>query len=692
MAQNENREDVENQENNENLPTLGAFEFAMLTALAHPERRIVFKIEISGRTPPPPFEFDTRDFMSLRDEENALIAEIMEEYAEPVVLDIGCGIGRHLVGCQERNSEAKLMGVDMAPHLLEVCRQRMRGGTFDHQRFDEVPVDQMFDVVMIMGNSLGVFGNQESVRANLKNIHARLNPRGTLLVEAGPFMGRDFFVAEHVIQYDNLTDGPFPWCYASQNWLHSELEAIGFTKIETCPSSQSGPFFICRAQKAESIVSSEGDTSAVASSIHPVGGQASDGGRASQTDNNRVQNSTAKRLAERALRQSLLSKNGEDDFTVGKNVFENRENVFETLGNPEGTTGRTFFYPGAGADFEPLWRLTHLYDWFLYCDLSMNEADFCRMFPESGELQVQANHNGTRDLIRVVKRQRLDNDRLPQWDDLLIQDLSSSLRIPSGEIRERIPSDPGVQDKDDWGYRVQLSRRIGAHSREITLYYLRTEGVATYWKFFANHDAPPGGLCVHPVCCDWELEHQDSLLNRLVLSYSNKPWLKYAARNRESNCGKIWQEFREWNDIVARTTGPCPRPRKLLAGGESERLEGARTIILRNEPLTWKTVHDCDAVLISKPMKDGVSWPCGIHLVASEFHQNHRPMSEKLEHLEEYCSERRIKRLASVPFGFEDEGIVLRDWVSSSGWPEEIHFYCPTPGDYYSLAHEKLLP
>ncbi|MCX6923488.1 MAG: hypothetical protein NT154_09815 [Verrucomicrobia bacterium] len=56
-------------------------------------------------------------------------------------------------------------------------------------------------------------------------------------------------------------------------------------------------------------------------------------------------------------------------------------------------------------------------------------------------------------------------------------------------------------------------------------------------------------------------------------------------------------------------------------------------------------------------------------------------MAGVLSDVEGVCQQHGVERVACVPFGFEDEGVVLDQWRRRNGPPLKLDIYCETRGD-----------
>lgn len=113
------------------------------------------------------------------------------------VLDVGCGVGRHVLWLQERGVEA--VGIDHSPGAIAVarqrgCRQVHLGGVMDV----EFP-DDSFDAAIMFGNNAGIGGTIEGCRAMFRRLARWVCPGGMLIAEGRDLLRSDY--PEH-LAYD----------------------------------------------------------------------------------------------------------------------------------------------------------------------------------------------------------------------------------------------------------------------------------------------------------------------------------------------------------------------------------------------------------------------------------------------------------------------------------------------------------
>ena len=97
------------------------------------------------------------------------------------VLDFGAGAGQHALALQARG--LAVTAIDSSPLAIDVCRRR---GVRDARVADGLALHGTpgsFDTVLMLGNSLGIAGTPDGLRALFTRLHRLVAPGGQMLAE-----------------------------------------------------------------------------------------------------------------------------------------------------------------------------------------------------------------------------------------------------------------------------------------------------------------------------------------------------------------------------------------------------------------------------------------------------------------------------------------------------------------------------
>ncbi len=186
-------------------------------------------------------------FLQLRvDEERLLDSISLPDNGK--VLDYGCGVGRHLSHIRAKNAAVQCFGIDTCDLLLNHCRHVLAPATFV-KALNELEGEQ-FDLIMLMGNGLGVLGDEIQAVSGLEQLVSILRPHGRLLIESGNPFGAGYATKICHIQYQQHRDGPFNWGFADRAWVKDTMRQIGSTVEFRKSDGLGGMFFFAVAEKS----------------------------------------------------------------------------------------------------------------------------------------------------------------------------------------------------------------------------------------------------------------------------------------------------------------------------------------------------------------------------------------------------------------------------------------------------------
>jgi SAM-dependent methyltransferase len=167
------------------------------------------------------------------------------------VLDVGCGAGRVCLHLQQRGLD--VVGIDISPGAVEVCRRR---GVRDARVCAIEDVSDslgVFDTIVMLGNNFGLFASRAKARRLLRRFHGLTNDRGRIVAET-----RDVYRTEdpvhltyHVlnrrrgrmagqirirVRYRRLKTSWFDYLMVSRDELEELLDGTGWHLARTLDS------------------------------------------------------------------------------------------------------------------------------------------------------------------------------------------------------------------------------------------------------------------------------------------------------------------------------------------------------------------------------------------------------------------------------------------------------------------------
>ena len=145
-------------------------------------------------------------------------------YVRGRALDVGCGAGRVCLHLQERGLQ--VIGIDVSPGAVEVCRQR---GVRDVRLLSIDDVDESLgtlDTIVMFGNNFGLFASATKAKRLLRRFHGLTSDRGRILAET-----RDVYA----------TDDPAHLAYQARNRARGRMS--GQIRIRVRFRDRATPWF-----------------------------------------------------------------------------------------------------------------------------------------------------------------------------------------------------------------------------------------------------------------------------------------------------------------------------------------------------------------------------------------------------------------------------------------------------------------
>ncbi len=338
---------------------------------------------------------------------------------------------------------------------------------------------------------------------------------------------------------------------------------------------------------------------------------------------------------------------------------------------------RVFFYPGAGHDWEPLHRLTHLCDTFIFCDWVVS----------------------AKSVIGDFKLPGLTTDFIGPLHNDIVEHLSDRRQLPPN-IRN-IVEGFGHAPVEPWGKYARLTRTVGDVTRTIHFFYLGMDGITAFFNLFIPDKFAPQVICLKfGMDPNGQHFHWQGPLGQLVQECRTHP-------THVVGCGgprgtwpypRLWQDLHGWSDVWVKENY---QPEIVSANP----LGGPRRVIVKRGTLKPDGVLGCKTLVLPMELyrKHRDQWPAHARIMllapadqAGQLQEpddrlvflgvRRAPLEQLLDSLTQKCADLGIESVASIGIGHEDEGPELDKWRRQEGPPLELTIFCEEEGDVVSLG------
>ena len=227
-----------------------AFSKAILAQISDANSRIQYELLCNGTSTP----CLASDYLSVRPEEQEIMALCLSGQSAPTILDLGACVGRHSRAARGICPDSKIIIVERDDQLRQHCIETLQPEAA-YADFSDIHEGQKFDVIFMLGLGLGIFGDEIQTRLCLANVIQKLKPGGSLLVEGGKSTPGDFTTQSFTIRFGDQQDQPFQWGYASLGWFNQCLAQIGRAQVTDCWKTSNGDdYYICQVKTQASHV------------------------------------------------------------------------------------------------------------------------------------------------------------------------------------------------------------------------------------------------------------------------------------------------------------------------------------------------------------------------------------------------------------------------------------------------------
>lgn len=367
-----------------------------------------------------------------------------------------------------------------------------------------------------------------------------------------------------------------------------------------------------------------------------------------------------------------------------------------------------FFYPNAGFDWEPIFRLSHLADVFVFADGRATESRFDQAF----------------DVIRKKKTKVGEGLQTGQVGDPLYSEILERELLPVA-VQEHLPwVREDAQPVAPWVAAKALVRYVGHLRRRVWLVFIGGSPLAAYRALFAERRIAPRCLCLRQLLefdtppeamaaygqrnTAWmNAAHWGSPFSEIVQEAGALPEFLVGERDLFRWPHRVLrQPLERWPEVPNAQPGHV-RGIWVLPGARWPELrpkpvDASRRMTVTRRPIDPELARRFDAVVISPFLCQRYTWPEQTRIVLTEepdpdLHLppnpavlvcdiRGKPLAEGLRLLEQVAAEHSLRRFAVESFGFEDEAEFLVEWRQSPGAIREVSFHVDSDGLFLDFA------
>lgn len=367
-----------------------------------------------------------------------------------------------------------------------------------------------------------------------------------------------------------------------------------------------------------------------------------------------------------------------------------------------------FFYPNAAFDWEPMFRLSHLANVFIYADNRVTENRFDQAFNAIRKHRTKVGQGLTTAQVGD-----------PAYSETLEREL-----LPVA-IQEHLPwVRQDAEPVAPWVAAKLVERCIGSLKRRRWLLYVGGSPLAAYSALFAEHGVAPHCLCLRQLLevdtppeamaaydqrnTAWmNAAHWGSPFSEIVQEAGALPEFVVGDRDlfRWPHVA-LRQPLEEWHQVRhprgGHIRGIWERPGASWPELRPAPDDGVRRVTITRRPIDPHLARRFDAVVVSPESFQRYHWPDHVRVILNETPNADlhlavdppilvcevlgRPLPDGLELLEQIAREHNLRRFAAESFGFEDEGQYLAEWRQSAGVVTELSFHVAWDGLYLDFG------
>jgi len=177
------------------------------------------------------------------------------EFVKGIVLDVGCGAGRHSLYLQKKGFD--VLGIDNSPLAIKICKLRglKKAKVMSLEDLSFKP--RSFDTVLMMGGNFGLLGNLQKAKKLLGKFHKITSENAVIIAETrDPYKTNNTAHLEYQksnrrkgrmsgqvrirVRFEKIVTEWFDWLMVSKEEMREILKGTGWKVRQFIDSGDSG--------------------------------------------------------------------------------------------------------------------------------------------------------------------------------------------------------------------------------------------------------------------------------------------------------------------------------------------------------------------------------------------------------------------------------------------------------------------
>jgi len=353
---------------------------------------------------------------------------------------------------------------------------------------------------------------------------------------------------------------------------------------------------------------------------------------------------------------------------------------------------KSVYYPACGNDLRAIFAFSHICKLFIYVDWMLEVKCIKTQLEEDQNNLLEIAQEKNVDVTDVVRPKPPDDFMmLPEEREAYGNDMQKNWQHIHPLLALDIPENPG-QEHEMFLHPAHiveliLRRRINGYERKVRLLYVPGDALGAYCFFYRGGLIAPLALVTTDtgMMGNIHLEEPNGIMARLLRSCKQKPllWVRSTGLCRDERFYSTpVQKYCCWPGNTV-TAYKCAGINIGLRNRVT--FNGIRSATLQYGYLEPRDFGRADVIFLTGRQYQDRAYRLNNVVCYPENPRPFRTLSETLDYIDRYCTENDLRRAIAIPRGYEDEGVIIRDWVQRGGLPEQLEIYFDGEFDFADL-------